>query len=501
MPDGIKDIDGSFASSLMFNLCIQSSFLTGRSSREISAIKKMRSFISFLLVSLAAGSSSPSRYSVGSGCRSSVLLQPSDVLPEYGEVDTEILDSITMSTESVEDITNNDDEGIDEIPNFGQNSAKKSRIDRWFPPFWDPNGSVAAKNSKNATFSDEQKKDGNFHSSTRKKKKENKADNEEKQNEKKDDGRDEIDRENDTEKDGKEELEQNSANNTKSDEGATKTDRKTNDKKDPPESVPMQLPRQGTGVQVPMSNPSGRVLMPQQMTPQQQQYQQIQMRRTATSLAAAEILVTLLGNSLRLWFLLWASRHFANRQESVHPTQHFVFEHLNDYFVRDKRALETALWEPPQGITRTRWKRIMSKRSRKEPLFKIPNLDQTFVRTAIVLDFGNDSKGNLDLKYLADVITFLLTQHRSQAFGSLEQKSRSNDIDPKPVELEVIINLNSPGGSVSAFGLAAAQIERLRRESGITTTVCVDKVAASGKSKIVRTATVLASSSGRHLLF
>jgi serine protease SohB len=44
---------------------------------------------------------------------------------------------------------------------------------------------------------------------------------------------------------------------------------------------------------------------------------------------------------------------------------------------------------------------------------------------------------------------------------------------------EVVVRLESPGGLVHAYGLAAAQMDRLR-DAGLTTTVCVDKVAASG---------------------
>ncbi|ERL52985.1 protease SohB [Halomonas huangheensis] len=44
---------------------------------------------------------------------------------------------------------------------------------------------------------------------------------------------------------------------------------------------------------------------------------------------------------------------------------------------------------------------------------------------------------------------------------------------------EVVLRLESPGGLVHAYGLAAAELDRLR-EAGLSTTVCVDKVAASG---------------------
>lgn len=44
---------------------------------------------------------------------------------------------------------------------------------------------------------------------------------------------------------------------------------------------------------------------------------------------------------------------------------------------------------------------------------------------------------------------------------------------------KVILRLESPGGLVHGYGLAAAQLQRLR-DAGIHLTICVDKVAASG---------------------
>lgn len=44
---------------------------------------------------------------------------------------------------------------------------------------------------------------------------------------------------------------------------------------------------------------------------------------------------------------------------------------------------------------------------------------------------------------------------------------------------EVVLRLESAGGLVHAYGLAAAQLDRLR-EAGISMRICVDKVAASG---------------------
>lgn len=49
----------------------------------------------------------------------------------------------------------------------------------------------------------------------------------------------------------------------------------------------------------------------------------------------------------------------------------------------------------------------------------------------------------------------------------------------RPEKDEVVLNLESPGGMVHAYGFAASQLERLKRKH-IPLTVCVDKVAASG---------------------
>lgn len=44
---------------------------------------------------------------------------------------------------------------------------------------------------------------------------------------------------------------------------------------------------------------------------------------------------------------------------------------------------------------------------------------------------------------------------------------------------EVVLRLESPGGAVNGYGLAASQLQRLR-EKNIPLTVCIDKMAASG---------------------
>ena len=75
-----------------------------------------------------------------------------------------------------------------------------------------------------------------------------------------------------------------------------------------------------------------------------------------------------------------------------------------------------------------------------------------------MLDFHGDIKAT-EVQQLREEISTLLTV-------------------AKP-EDEVIVRLESSGGMVHAYGLAAAQLARIK-EAGLNLTVCIDKVAASG---------------------
>lgn len=78
--------------------------------------------------------------------------------------------------------------------------------------------------------------------------------------------------------------------------------------------------------------------------------------------------------------------------------------------------------------------------------------------TLFVLDFNGDIKAT-QVEQFRDEITALLCI-------------------AKP-EDEVLVRLESPGGSVNGYGLAASQLKRIR-DRNIPLTVCIDKVAASG---------------------
>ncbi|MFP5429758.1 MAG: protease SohB [Gammaproteobacteria bacterium] len=68
---------------------------------------------------------------------------------------------------------------------------------------------------------------------------------------------------------------------------------------------------------------------------------------------------------------------------------------------------------------------------------------------------------------------------RASAVESLRREITAIMTLADPGRDEVVINLESPGGMVHGYGLAASQLSRIR-QAGLPLTICVDKVAASG---------------------
>ena len=75
-----------------------------------------------------------------------------------------------------------------------------------------------------------------------------------------------------------------------------------------------------------------------------------------------------------------------------------------------------------------------------------------------VIDFSGDIKAS-QVESLRDEVSAILSI------------AKEND--------EVILRLESPGGAVNGYGLAASQLQRIR-DKNISLTICIDKVAASG---------------------
>ena len=100
----------------------------------------------------------------------------------------------------------------------------------------------------------------------------------------------------------------------------------------------------------------------------------------------------------------------------------------------------------------------IEKARKKEEKEKKKHKDEPRKKRIFVLDFDGDVKAS-GVEEFAHEITAVLTMAEKQD--------------------EVVLRLESPGGQVHSYGLAASQLERFRQKE-IPLTVCVDKVAASG---------------------
>lgn len=97
-------------------------------------------------------------------------------------------------------------------------------------------------------------------------------------------------------------------------------------------------------------------------------------------------------------------------------------------------------------------KEVLGKKTKKEKKSK------EIKPTLYVLDFSGDMKAS-QVEQLREEVSAVL--------------SVANTTD------EVVVRLESPGGVVNGYGLAASQLQRLR-DKEIPLTVCIDKMAASG---------------------
>lgn len=127
--------------------------------------------------------------------------------------------------------------------------------------------------------------------------------------------------------------------------------------------------------------------------------------------------------------------------------------HLNE----SQQQRREDLLEATQGkVALKQFKKASAKKNKQALKAKKKNKNPS--HQVFVLDFDGDIKASA-VKHLREEISTLI--------------STANKGD------EVVIRLESPGGLVHSYGLAAAQLVRIR-DAGIKLTVCVDKVAASG---------------------
>ena len=173
-------------------------------------------------------------------------------------------------------------------------------------------------------------------------------------------------------------------------------------------------------------------------------------------------------------------------------SQHYTFERVNERYVKDGMALHKAIHAKHEGF---KWPTSDSSITRKVPAKSLPPKANSN-ETVVIIDLTNLDQSVSTMESLRDQVSFLLSQYRAAALydeKSATENATSPSLNSTVLEqqnpnFEVVVILESPGGSAADYGLAAQQLLRLRNEPGINMTICVDKVAASGGYMLACTA-------------
>jgi signal peptide peptidase SppA len=187
--------------------------------------------------------------------------------------------------------------------------------------------------------------------------------------------------------------------------------------------------------------------------------------------------------------------------------QHYTFERINHRYQKDVQAYSKAVLD--EKVTSLKIQQLMfahrtipnmtntergnmlyerlfrqgERASRISPVLTSVTLSSDN-STIIILDWTDLDSSLSKLDTLRDEVSYLIHCYDGLVTKADHSEPPKQDQDA----FEVVVLLESPGGSASEYALAAQQILRLR-QNGIRVTICVDKVAASGGYMIACTST------------
>lgn len=151
-----------------------------------------------------------------------------------------------------------------------------------------------------------------------------------------------------------------------------------------------------------------------------------------------------------------------SRMRKAEKKGHLEVEKLNDHYTEMKETLTASLLSHDEYKRHVKASRKAEKEKTKqhrvEPKQEYPASTPEMKKRIFVIDFYGDIRAS-EVSSLEQLVSAIITVARSQD--------------------EVVIRLESSGGMVHSYGLAASQLSRFRSKN-IPLTVAVDKVAASG---------------------
>ena len=140
----------------------------------------------------------------------------------------------------------------------------------------------------------------------------------------------------------------------------------------------------------------------------------------------------------------------SSKGKSAGEKGHLQIKNLSDHFESMGNALQGSLMD---SKTFKKFRKDLDKKKKKQD--KTPSKDQ---QSIFVLNFNGDIQASEVDKLKHEINAILLSQTKCK---------------------EVVLKVESGGGSAYAYGLCAAELKRLI-DNKIKLTVCIDKVAASG---------------------
>lgn len=154
----------------------------------------------------------------------------------------------------------------------------------------------------------------------------------------------------------------------------------------------------------------------------------------------------------------------AAQSKKKHGEGEIEIEHLNEKLTETHKAIKSAVmdkeaFEHEQKAEKKAEKERLKAEKKQRKQEKEPKSEEDAGKRVFVLDFDGDIRAS-DVASLRESISSVLTIAR-------------------PGKDEVVIRLESGGGMVHAYGLAASQMQRITA-ADIELTVCIDEVAASG---------------------
>lgn len=171
-----------------------------------------------------------------------------------------------------------------------------------------------------------------------------------------------------------------------------------------------------------------------------------------------------------------ASRRPENFYRPNPPSQHYAFEVWNDRYQKDTMAYDRALLS---DTMRNRLHSRLQHATRiKERRNHHGSNNSPIQNTTILIELKTEKQ----LESLHEIVSFLL----------LAIREKETTLNVLGGQIEILVLLESQGGSVSTFGLLSNQLARIRNfnkidnnettssSPGLKLTICCDKVAASG---------------------